>query len=282
MYHVLVIGSGPAGISAALTLQQAGVSVAVTSCMKSHLVGQPLPADLYGIEGLNGEELYLNGVRQAKHAGIDFVEQEITGLSLHDGVFTANGNTPLQATCVILATGRPTPYEVPPFAAPFLEKGVHLQAEQDGFYYRDRMVGVLGGGPYAVSQALLLARSARTVTLFTNDDRLTSVPKSLFVNRYAIQRLDGDHHLKTIVFENQTSLNLDGFFLADRTARAADLCAGVGLRLTNGLVATHADGMTDVSGLFAAGDCTGGTPTLQHKTFDGHRVGLSVAAFLKK
>ncbi len=281
MYDVLVIGNGPAGVSAALTLRKQGVSVAMASLMQSGLTHNENLADYYGVEGLTGEELYLNGVRQAKHAGVAFFEQQIIGLERQGDLFTALGHTPLQAKCVLLAVGKEQPCSVPDFAKGFLHKGVHLRAEQDGFYYRNRMVGVLGGGPYAIGQAQQLTKIARTVTLFTNDDRLTSVPKSMFVNRYQIAGLGGDTQLQTIHFANQTSLNLDALFLADRVASACDLCTGVGAAATDEGVQVDQNGMTDVQGLFAAGDCTGHTHSLPHRVYDGHRVAMAMVTYLK-
>lgn len=282
MFDILVIGSGPAGVSAALTLSAAGRSVAMATVMGSYLTKQSPATDYYGLEGFTGEEIYLKGVRQAKHAGITFFEQQITGLTRQGDIFTAAGQNPIDAKCVLLATGQPTLYSLPDYAHAYHQKGVHLRAEQDGFFYRNRMVGVLGSGRYAVHQAMLLSRSARTVTLFTNDQRIPSVPSPIGLNRYRIAKLQGNDRLEKITFENGTELNLDGLFIADRMADAADLCAGVGAAAQGLFPVLDMHGMTTVSGLFAAGDCTGNTRTLQQQTYDGYRVADQIISFLEK
>lgn len=281
MYDVLIIGSGPAGISAALTLQQHNCHVAVVSAGHSPLTKETAPLCYYGAGETDGEQLYLNGIRQAKHRGIPFFDWEATGLIREGDGFCLQGHNPLTARSVILAVGEQTEPPVPDFARKFMGNGVHLHAEQDGFYYRNRIVGVLGGGPFAAAQALKLTRTARSVTLFTNDHRLTSVPAGLFVNRYAVADLQGAERPEKITFENGTALNLDGLFLADRKATAADLCAGVGLRFETPAVSVDEKGMTAVSGLFAAGDCTGVTRSLPHRVYDGHRAAESVVAYLQ-
>ena len=282
MFDILVIGSGPAGVSAALTLSAAGRSVAMASIMSSYLTDTTLATDYYGLEGFTGEEIYLKGVRQAKHAGVVFFNQQITGLSRQGNQFIAAGQTPLEAACVLLATGTPVDHSLPDYGLPFAQKGVHLQAEQDGFYYRNRMVGVVGAGCYGVHQAMLLSRIARTVTLFTNDQRIPSVPPPIGLNRYPIDRLEGQDRLEKIVFENGTALNLDGLFIANRIADAVDLCVGVGAQTNDHYPILDPQGMTSVAGLFAAGDCTGNTHTLQEQTYDGYRVAKNILSFFAK
>lgn len=281
MYDVLIIGSGPAGISAALTLQQHNCHVAIVSVGRSPLTDEAAPLCYYGAGEQSGEQLYLNGIRQAKRLEIPMFEWEATGLAPQGDGFCLQGHTPLAARCVLLAMGEQAEAAVPDFARRFMKNGVHHHAEHDGFYYRNRIVGVLGGGPYAVAQALILARTARSVTLFTNDHRLTAVPAGLFVNRYGVVSLQGGERLEKITFENGTALNLDGLFLADRQATAADLCAGVGLQFDTPYVAVDRNGMTAVGGLFAAGDCTGATHSLPHKVYDGHRVATAIVSYLK-
>lgn len=279
MKDVLVIGSGPAGISAALTLQAAGYTAAVATLENSALRNAgPLQA-CYGLDGVSGEELYQTGIRQATRCGIEVIRQQITGLTRSARGFAASGPVG-QARCVLLATGRFRPPVCPGFAAAYLQKGVYFRAEEDGFHCRGRMVGVLGTGAYALAQAQLLAKTARTVTLFTDGKKTDLLPGEIGINRYAIAALAGGDRLEQICFENGAVLNLDALFIADRIAGAGDLAAGVGLKADD-FVPTDANGMTPVAGLFAAGDCTGRTGLLQEQIYDGYRVGRRAAAFLQ-
>jgi thioredoxin reductase (NADPH) len=102
------------------------------------------------------------------------------------------------------------------------------------------------------------------------------------VNRYPISALGGGATLKTIAFENGTSLNIDGLFFARPTATAADLAAGVGVRCASPFVSVNSNGETDQKGLFAAGDCTGSQQDLFTQTKAGHQVAQQVCLFLNR
>ena len=280
VYDVLVIGSGPAGVSAALTLKTNGVAVAVASLMGSYLLESDLPTDYYGLTATDGQSLYRQGLTQMQNMAIPFLEQEILGLSLERGVFTAMGATPIQAKRVLLATGKPKPYTLPSYCEEFLSKGVHLQAEESGFLYRNRMVGVVGKGDYAIAQVNLLKNIARTVTLFTDGDTTKPYPKDISVNRYPLKALSGNRLLERVTFENGTSLNIDGLFFANRTATAVDLASGVGVKTTSPFLSVDQKGMTSCRGLFAVGDCTAQGLDLHTQTIYGHRVAQEIAKSL--
>ena len=279
MPQVLVIGSGPAGISAALTLQNRGIHTTVATTHQSRWSAMPLPADLYGIPFSQGEPLYAHSVEQARNAGVTLLQLEITGLQKQGNRFFVAAKTPLTVDAVVLATGAPKERTVPEFAKN--HPNVHLRAEDQPFYYRNRMVGVLGCGEYAMGQAALLARTARTVTVFTHGDDRTPFPSALSVNRYKIAALGGNGKLESITFENGAKLNLDGLFLADRVADAEDLCAGVGILCQNGLPKTLPDGSTDCQGLFATGECAGLPADLHELVYHGYKVGQALAKVLK-
>jgi thioredoxin reductase (NADPH) len=276
MYDVLIIGSGPAGVSAALTLKAKGAKVAVTSLMGSCLQHTALPKDYYGLTATDGDTLYKQGLTQMEAMEIPFFEQEIVGLELDNHIFTAIGKTPLQAKRVILATGKPQEFNLPSFCEKYLDKGVHLRAEEQGFLYRTRMVGVVGVGEYALAQVKLLSRIARTVTLFTNGETVTSFPKEISVNRYPIKALGGSRSLETITFENGTTLNIDGLFFARPTATALDLAAGVGIQTQSPYLWVDETGQTTQKGLYAVGDCTGKACHLHTQTHDGYTVAQQV------
>ena len=279
MAHVLVIGSGPSGLSAALTLQQAGVSVTVATTHHSSLQSANLTGDLYGVSAKDGEALYRQGVEQARQVGITMVDGEITGLTKSAHTFTAAGQQPIDASAVILATGKPHRYDLPNFAKH--SHRLHLRAEEHAFVYRHQMVGVVGHGSYAFAQVNLLTRHARTVTLFTNGDDLLRFPPNLSINRYPIRLFDAPDSPRTLLFENGAKLNVDALFFADRTADAADLCAGVGISCENGIPPCTAQGETPQKGLFVAGECAGLPFDLHELLYHGYKVGLATLQFLK-
>ncbi len=280
MFDVLVIGCGPAGVSAALTLKSQQISVGIASLVASPLTLTAAPLLVYGSANRSGEDLFYQGIHQAKAAGIAWFEQQVTGLAHGKEGFVAYGKTQIEASCVVLATGKAPTLSLPDFAKN--ASRLHWRAEEAGFLYRNRVVGVIGHGAYAHRQAALLAQHARSVTLFTNQNQPEISPLWTPHQLAALSLVEEQEHLQHVHLQDGTRLIMDGLFLADRIATAADLCAGVHANTQNGIPITDAGGMCTAPGLFAAGDCANSFSCLQERVYDGYRVACTVGTFLKK
>ena len=150
MPKAIIIGAGPAGISAALYIKRAGMDVTVISSKGGALLKAEHIENYYGFpEGISGAQLYENGIMSAKRLNADFVEGEAVSLS-YDGKFLVRAaGREYPADAVLLATGASR--LAPPVRgiSEFEGRGVSYCAVCDGFFFRSKAVGVLGGGEYA-------------------------------------------------------------------------------------------------------------------------------------
>lgn len=278
MYDVIVIGSGPAGITAAIYAKRRKLSILVISKGSGALQKTEKIDNYYGFEnGISGEELYENGIKQAKNLGIDFIEDEVINIKYINQFTVETVNSKYEAKAVILATG--VSRNVPNIKGikEFEGKGVSYCAICDSFFYKDKDVAVLGDGNYAIHEFETLKPVASSVTILTNGNTMVeNRDSSIEVNSKKIREFRGDTKLEEVEFEDNTIQSLNGVFIAMGTASSSDLARKIGARIENNNIIVNENMETTVPGLFACGDCTGGLLQISKAVYEGAKAGLAV------
>ena len=278
MYDVIVIGSGPAGITAAIYAKRRKLSILVISKGNGALQKTEKIDNYYGFEnGISGEELYENGIKQAKNLGIDFIEDEVINIEYINQFTVETVNSKYEAKAVILATG--VSRNVPNIKGikEFEGKGVSYCAVCDSFFYKDKDVAVLGDGNYAIHEFETLKPVASSVTILTNGNTMVeNRDSSIEVNSKKIREFRGDTKLEEVEFEDNTIQSLNGVFIAMGTASSSDLARKIGARIENNNIIVNESMETTVPGLFACGDCTGGLLQISKAVYEGAKAGLAV------
>lgn len=278
MYDVIVIGSGPAGITAAIYAKRRNLSILVISKGNGTLQKAEKIDNYYGFEnGISGKELYVNGIKQAKNLGIDFIEDEVINIEYINQFTIETVNSKYEAKAVILATG--VSRNVPNIKGikEFEGKGVSYCAVCDSFFYKGKDVAVLGDGNYAIHEFETLKQIASSVTILTNGNTMVeNRDSSIEVNSKKIREFRGDTKLEKVEFEDNTIQNLNGVFIAMGTASSSDLARKIGARIENNNIVVNENMETTVPSLFACGDCTGGLLQISKAVYEGAKAGLAV------
>ena len=278
MYDVIVIGSGPAGITAAIYAKRRNLSILVISKGNGALQKAEKIDNYYGFEnGISGKELYVNGIKQAKNLGIDFIEDEVINIEYINQFTIETVNSKYEAKAVILATG--VSRNVPNIKGikEFEGKGVSYCAVCDSFFYKGKDVAVLGDGNYAIHEFETLKPIASSVTILTNGNTMVeNRDSSIEVNSKKIREFRGDTKLEEVEFEDNTIQNLNGVFIAMGTASSSDLARKIGARIENNNIVVNENMETTVPSLFACGDCTGGLLQISKAVYEGAKAGLAV------
>lgn len=278
MYDVIVIGSGPAGITAAIYAKRRNLSILVISKGIGALQKTEKIDNYYGFEsGISGKELYENGIKQAKNLGIDFIEDEVINIEYINQFTIETVNSKYEAKAVILATG--VSRNVPNIKGikEFEGKGVSYCAVCDSFFYKGKDVAVLGDGNYAIHEFETLKPIASSVTILTNGNAMVeNRDSSIEVNNKKIREFRGDTKLEKVEFEDNTIQYLNGVFIAMGTASSSDLARKIGARIENNNIIINENMETTVPGLFACGDCTGGLLQISKAVYEGAKAGLAV------
>ena len=289
---ILIIGSGPAGISAALYAKRAGADVTVISRGSGALAKAERIENYYGLaEPVSGAELEANGIAGAKRLGVKFVEGEVVGLAMNDdftGLVVQTAKEKFEAGAVILAAGSTRLAPKIPGLKEMEGKGVSYCAICDAFFYRGKVAAVLGEGEYALHEAEILLPHASKVMLFTNGKEPTvAIPDSIEVHKEKVSAVEaatdnGTERVSGVMTEDGTFTPVNGMFVALGTAGSVDLARKIGAAVDNNRIVTDAEMATNVPGLYAAGDCNGGLLQVVKAAYEGAVAGLAAAKYVRK
>lgn len=283
MSNVIIIGNGPAGISAALYTTRAGIKTTVIGKDNGALNKAKEIENYYGFEQpVSGTELVARGIAQAKRLGAEIINAEVVGITYADNFVIRTQTSELNADSIIIATG--SSRSAPPIKGlkDFEGKGISYCAVCDAFFYRGKDVAVLGGGEYAAHEAAELTASARSVIMLTNGAPAPgTLPDGVQVITTPITAIGGGDLLEHVTFNDGTRLDLSGVFVAIGVAGSAALARKIGADTDNNKIVVNADMATTIPGIFAAGDCTGGLLQISKAVYEGAKAGTEAVKFLR-
>lgn len=284
MSKVIIIGSGPAGISAALYTARAGIETFVITKGKGSLSKAESIENYYGFsEALSGKELEERGIEGAVKLGVKFISAEVTGLSFFDDFIVETNSGNYNADSVIIATGAARNTPRIKGLADFEERGVSYCAVCDAFAYRGTDVAVLGNGAYAAHEISGLLDVVKSVTLLTDSNEIAvEIPPAVNVISKKILRVGGEERLSFVEFDDGSTLEISGIFIAVGTAGSTELAKKIGAYTENNKIYVNEKATTTVPGLFAAGDCTGGLMQVAKAVYEGAVAGLEAVKFLRE
>lgn len=271
MGKIVIVGSGPAGCSAALYAARAGMETTVISKGIGALQKAEQIQNYYGFEeGITGAELYRRGVAGAQAVGTQFVTAEVVGLDYAATLVVQSTAGDYPADAVILATGTG---RIAPKIAGLAEhegRGVSYCATCDAFFYRGKTAAVLGTGEYALHEVQALLPLAGKVILCTNGEPLTAeFPAGVTVCTEKLEAIEGEETVTALRLAGGGLLPADGLFVALGVAGSAALARKLGAPVENGRIVVDEKMQTGIPGLFAAGDCTGGMLQVCKAVYEG-------------
>lgn len=264
IYDAIIIGRGPAGLSCAIYTTRGNLKTLVIGKTDSMLLKADKIENYYGFEHpISGKELLEAGEKQARRLGAEIVEDEVVSIEKTDNFKVICVNGEYEAKTVLLATGAPVVRVPVKRLESFEGNGVSYCTTCDGFFYRNKKVGVLGYTDYAVHEAMELMAFTGDVTLYTNgmpldiSDKLKGSLSKLKVNHNRIIELDGQEKIEWIVFEDGSRESVQGLFVAYGSASSISFALKMGIATDGRSIKVNDKMGTNIPGLYAAGDCTG-------------------------
>ncbi|HZY66313.1 MAG TPA: thioredoxin-disulfide reductase [Rubrobacteraceae bacterium] len=274
-YDVAVIGSGPAGYTAALYAARANLDVVVFQGFE--MGGQlMLTSDVENYpgfeEGIMGPDMMDKFEAQAARFGAEMRPDNVERVDFSERPFRLwdeDGDEPVMAKSLIIATGAKAKWLGLESEQRLMGRGVSGCATCDGFFFKDKRVAVVGGGDTAMEEANFLARYASEVVLIHRRDtfraskimldRAWKNPKITFLTDTVVEEILGENSVEGIRVRNaktgeEETLQMDGFFTAIGHEPATKLFAGQVEMDEGGYILQKQHTMTSVPGVFAAGD----------------------------
>ena len=268
MYDIIVVGGGPAGMTAAIYARRANKKVLVFEGKACG--GQILNAtevDNYpGFESISGFDLSQNMYNQALKLGAEFKFEMVKKITADKKVITDNGE--YQAKAIILATGAENRRLNIVEEADYIGRGISYCATCDGNFYKGKDVAVVGGGNTALEDALYLANLCNKVYLIHRRDQFRGEDKyveqiklndniELILNSQVVD-LIGEEHLEKVTVKNNDettrTIDVSGLFIAVGQQPRNEMFADVVEIDEKGYIKAHDEVYTNVEGIYVAGD----------------------------
>ncbi len=264
VFDVIIIGKGPAGMSCAIYTTRANLKTLVIGKSDSMLLKADKIENYYGfVNPIDGKELLETGVEQALRLGAQIIEDEVVSIEQTDKFKVTGVNGEYEATTVLIATGAPVVRVPVKNLDRFEGNGISYCTTCDGFFYRNKKVGVLGYTDYAIHEAIDLAAFTQDITLYTNNmplsvsENLKGSLEKFRINTSKIKELQGQERIEEIVFEDGSKESVQGLFIAYGSASSSSFALKMGIATEGKSIIVNDKMETNIPGLFAAGDCTG-------------------------
>ena len=264
---VAIIGQGPAGLSAAIYTSRAGLDTLIIGCAPK-VAGDYDIDNYFGFPaGIKGNELIELGCEHAAKYGTQLSCEKVLAIHMQpDMTFKIKTDYgEYQARTVILATGvsrvRPGIKNISEYEG----KGVSYCVSCDGFFFKGKKVVVVGEGVFAANQAIELKEYTPYVSICTQGKE-PEIPENYMqhlqeldieIMKGKIQNLEGEQFLEKAHFEDGTTLDVDGLFVAMGEASSLDFAYSLGITTQKNFIEADHEQKTNVPGVFAAGDCVG-------------------------
>ncbi len=300
MADIIIVGAGPAGLSAAIYARRAGMNTVVYEAESygGQIINTPEIENYPAIAKISGFDFADGLYKQAEALGAEIKFDKVTEIRPVEGGFEVATEYSGTETCkaVVLAVGAKNRHMGIAREEELTGKGVSYCATCDGAFYKGKTVAVTGGGNTAVEDAIYLCGMAEKVYLvhrrneFRAEETLVNAAKAIenleFVTPYVVKELKGEPKLSSVILENredgsEKELTVDGLFVAigqePATASFKDL-----VTLSGGYIEAGEDCKTNIPGIFAAGD--GRTKKVRQLTTacaDGAVAALAAVDFIK-
>ena len=283
MYDVIIIGAGPAGVSAALYAKRANKSVLVLYSGESQLEKAHMIDNYYGFPGgITGADLYNTGIAQAKELGVEVVNEEALNVAMNADMnyeVSTEGST-YEGKALVLSTGNKKVKPNIKGVDEFEGKGISYCAICDGFFYRKKNIAVLGNEAYALSEAEELENIAGSLVILTDGLDAPETDKYEVITK-KIKEIAGEQKLTKVIFDDGSELELDGLFIAQGVAGGVDFAKKLGILTEGDRITVNDDMSTNIPGIFSCGDVTGGLLQVCKAVYQGAEAGLAAVRYLK-
>jgi thioredoxin reductase (NADPH) len=294
LYDVIILGSGPAGLQAAIHAARAKVSVLV--------MGKPAKSSLHRahienyccMERTSGEDLLQQGIQQAEAAGTTFMYEDVVKVSQEDQWFIIRNESGKDLRCraLILAMGISRNKLRVPGEKELLGRGVSYCVDCDGGFFRGEPVTVVGNESAAASGALTMTFYASQVHLVCDQLEIADVlayqlkeSKVIIHQGRKVTEITGQEEVEGILLDDGTRLEVKGVFIELGAKGAIELASTLGVAMnpeSPQYIATDKKQRTNIAGVLAAGDICGLPWQLAKAVGEGCVAGLEAAAYAKQ
>lgn len=292
-YDVVILGSGPAGLQAAVHAARRKVSVLLLGRIKKSSLFNAHIENYFSLFSITGEELLLRGQEQVRQMGVELSEEIILSISRERERFSlrTDAGSVFDSKSVVLATGTKRNHLGVPGEKALIGKGVSYCVDCDGHFFKGQDVCVVGNESAAADGVLTLLKIADQVHLVCDSlDMADPIKEALLSSEAIIHEgakvvdITGDGQVEEIHLDSGDRIRAAGIFIELGAKGVMELTGHLGIRLDDDMkyIQVNKQQETNVPGLYAAGDITGLPWQLAKAVGEGCIAGMNAAAFAKK
>jgi len=292
-FDVVIIGTGPAGLQAAIHAARKKVSVLVMGKETKSSLFHAHVENFCCLFNVSGETMLDVGRQQAANFGATLLEEDVLSISRNGELFKiiTESNVELQARALIIATGTARKKLGVAGEKEFLGRGVSYCVECDANFYKDEKVVVAGGASAAVSGALAMLNYAETVHLVCDRLEVTEALKEdlrqsqvIVHDNTKIEEISGRDSVEQINLSNGITISASGIFIELGAKGVMELATHLGIQLDDEMkyIQTNKKMETNVAGIYAAGDICGPPWQMAKAVGEGCVAGIGAASYAKK
>jgi thioredoxin reductase (NADPH) len=292
-YDVVILGTGPAGLQAAIHAARKKAAVLVLGKESKSSIYHHHVENYCCILSTTGEDIIKAGRQQAISFGAELVDEDVLSLAAADGRFRIRleSGSDISAGAVILATGTSRNRLGVPGEKELLGRGVSYCVECDCNFYKGNDVAVVGAGSAAASGALTMLAYARSVHLVcrkleVNESLAGELRRSAVIlhEQTQVKQIAGKESVEGVVLEDGVQLPVQGVFIELGAKGVMELAGLLGVQLDDEMkyIQTNKKMETSVLGIYAAGDITGPPWQVAKAVGEGCVAGLEAAGYAKK
>lgn len=285
MFDVIIIGAGPAGISTGLYTKRANLKTMIIYQNNSSLEKAELIENYYGFsEGITGKDLYKDGINQAKNLGIELKNEEVINIKMKENGFDIiTDKNEYKTKNIVLATGNKKNVPKIKGIQEFEGRGISYCAVCDGFFYRNKDIAVIGNGKYAISETNELINLANQITILTDGEKAPEIrADNVKIDTRKIEEIQGEKRVEQIKLEDNTIIKTDGIFVAKGVAGSNEFAKKLGIITNKDKIVVNEKMETNIPGIYACGDCTGGVLQISKAVYEGTKAGLEIIKRVKQ
>jgi thioredoxin reductase (NADPH) len=292
-YDVVILGSGPAGLQAAVHAARRKVSVLILGRVVKSSLFQAHIENYFSLFSITGEELLRRGQEQVRQMGVELSTEIVTSMDSQGErfVFHTDAGSRFEGKTVVLATGSKRNTLGVPGEKDLVGKGVSYCVDCDGHFFRGQDVCVVGNESAAADGVLTLSQIAGAVHLVCDALDVPPVLKERLAASGAeihegvkVAEIQGDGQVDAVVLSDGRRLPVAGVFVELGAKGVLELTGHLGIRLDDEMkfIDVNKQQETNIPGIFAAGDITGLPWQLAKAVGEGCIAGMRAAAYAKK
>ena len=279
-YDVIIVGFGPAGISAGLNASIRGKKVLIIGKKSKALEKSPSIKNYLGFNDIKGSDLYKNFTDHIKNYPVEILDKKIKAVYAMGEYFSVDfGEKMLTSKACIIAAGVDMGKSVEG-EDKFFAKGISYCATCDASLYKGKKVVLVGMNDEAIEEANFINKMA-SQTIFVNPNKKdVKLDEGIEIINKKPEKFKGKLKAESLILEDGQELKADGFFIIKNSSKPESLVPSI--EIEDGHIKVNYDMSTNIKGLFACGDITGRPYQINKAAGQGQIAGLNAASFISK